>query len=614
MYVKRIQLSNYGPISRVDITCPFDEEGKPKPVVLVGENGSGKSIVLSHIVDGLLSAQQIVYPENQEVDRGKVYKFHSPQYIRWGKEYSFAKVNFENDLYSSELQLRQEKQAYPHCPDGIEEIEAQDVWDSMTPGMNCGASRTIQADQKTLLEKIFSTRCILYFSPNRFEEPAWLNQKNLRAKAQHTDFTHIQGDTNRKIINYSPLHDNKDWLLDVVHDCLLFGIKAHLDTIITDLQLDKSRMPSLGTISDMVSGKEKNLHDIVIQIVQTMMPHIEGVRLQFGMRLNRALLVMEGNKIRIPNIFQLSSGEISLLNLFLSILRDYDLCGSSFDGPESMRGIVVVDEIDLHLHVKHQYEILPNLMKMFPRIQFVVTTHSPLFVLGLQRVFGDDGFVVHHLPQGGQIGSEEFNEFGKAYRVFSHTRKHFDTIATEIRNSRRPIIFVDGKTDVAYFTRAIKLLGEQKTFQDIEIRDGAGQLKNIWKGLTRDHAEHRMIILLHDCDDKVESGEWGNVFRWTIPQIESHPIQKGIENRFSRETLEKVMKHKPAFVDIKGEYPYSVRGVHRTSPEQWAVNPDEKVNLCNWLCENGTETDFKGFQEIFNKLHEIPKLFQSDPD
>ena len=79
MYVRRIQIHNYGPIDRIDISLPFEEE-VPKPVVLVGENGSGKSILLSHIVNGLLVAQQIAYPESPEVDTGKVYKLRSSTY------------------------------------------------------------------------------------------------------------------------------------------------------------------------------------------------------------------------------------------------------------------------------------------------------------------------------------------------------------------------------------------------------------------------------------------------------------------------------------------------------------------------------------------------------
>ena len=51
MYTTRVQLTNYGPFETIDIDLPFDGE-VPKTVVLVGENGSGKSILLSHIVNG----------------------------------------------------------------------------------------------------------------------------------------------------------------------------------------------------------------------------------------------------------------------------------------------------------------------------------------------------------------------------------------------------------------------------------------------------------------------------------------------------------------------------------------------------------------------------------
>ena len=116
----------------------------------------------------------------------------------------------------------------------------------------------------------------------------------------------------------------------------------------------------------------------------------------------------------VPNVFQMSSGETSLLNIFLSILRDYDMCGAAISSAADIRGIVVVDEIDLHLHAKHQHEILPKLVKMFPKVQFVVTTHSPLFVLGMHKIFGDDGFAIYSLPEGQPISPEEFSEFGSS--------------------------------------------------------------------------------------------------------------------------------------------------------------------------------------------------------
>lgn len=49
------------------------------------------------------------------------------------------------------------------------------------------------------------------------------------------------------------------------------------------------------------------------------------------------------------------------------------------------KGIVLIDEIDLHLHPEWQRVVLPNLSEVLPNIQFIVTTHSPLVVGSLQR-------------------------------------------------------------------------------------------------------------------------------------------------------------------------------------------------------------------------------------
>lgn len=48
--------------------------------------------------------------------------------------------------------------------------------------------------------------------------------------------------------------------------------------------------------------------------------------------------------------------------------------------PSELTGIIIIDEIDAHLHVSLQRKILPFLTDSFPSIQYIVTTHSP-FVL-----------------------------------------------------------------------------------------------------------------------------------------------------------------------------------------------------------------------------------------
>ena len=88
-------------------------------------------------------------------------------------------------------------------------------------------------------------------------------------------------------------------------------------------------------------------------------------------------------------------------------------------------------------------------------------------------------------------------------------------------------------------------------------------------------------------------------------QVAHHPITKGIENLFSRTTLDRALQYKSAFIDISGEREDTIRGEKQTIPEIWTVNNDEKTCLCNWLCQNGTADDFQHFRPVLEMLCEI---------
>jgi hypothetical protein len=68
-----------------------------------------------------------------------------------------------------------------------------------------------------------------------------------------------------------------------------------------------------------------------------------------------------------------------------------DIIGQMFwenGGPlplAEMEGLVLIDEIDLHLHPKWQLGLIPTLKRVFPKLQFIVTTHSPMILPGLSR-------------------------------------------------------------------------------------------------------------------------------------------------------------------------------------------------------------------------------------
>lgn len=79
-----------------------------------------------------------------------------------------------------------------------------------------------------------------------------------------------------------------------------------------------------------------------------------------------------------PFTFQtLSSGFSSIMAVYADLVTKVSLRSI---GPEDLTGIVMIDEIDAHLHVSLQKKILPFLTRAFPKVQFIVTTHSPFVV------------------------------------------------------------------------------------------------------------------------------------------------------------------------------------------------------------------------------------------
>ena len=76
-------------------------------------------------------------------------------------------------------------------------------------------------------------------------------------------------------------------------------------------------------------------------------------------------------------INQLSGGEKCLLAMVGDIARRLAIANPGLPNPLQGEGIVLIDEIELHLHPKWQREILPKLTQTFPNCQFIVTTHSP---------------------------------------------------------------------------------------------------------------------------------------------------------------------------------------------------------------------------------------------
>lgn len=75
---------------------------------------------------------------------------------------------------------------------------------------------------------------------------------------------------------------------------------------------------------------------------------------------------------------QLSGGERNFLVLVADIARRLAIANPNSKEPLGGEGIILIDEIELHLHPRWQKNVLQTLMTVFKNIQFIVSTHSPL--------------------------------------------------------------------------------------------------------------------------------------------------------------------------------------------------------------------------------------------
>ncbi|WML89255.1 AAA family ATPase [Thiothrix lacustris] len=88
----------------------------------------------------------------------------------------------------------------------------------------------------------------------------------------------------------------------------------------------------------------------------------------------RMIVNKHGQEVRVD---QLSDGEKCLIALVADLARRLAIANPPLKNPLEGEGVVLIDEVDLHLHPGWQRMVLPKLITTFPNCQFIVSTHSP---------------------------------------------------------------------------------------------------------------------------------------------------------------------------------------------------------------------------------------------
>jgi predicted ATP-binding protein involved in virulence len=89
-------------------------------------------------------------------------------------------------------------------------------------------------------------------------------------------------------------------------------------------------------------------------------------------------------KDKIVTVNQLSDGEKCLIAMLGDLARRMAIANPQNSDPLRGNGLIIIDEIDLHLHPQWQRFVVPKLLEVFPNCQFFISTHSPNIITHVQ--------------------------------------------------------------------------------------------------------------------------------------------------------------------------------------------------------------------------------------
>jgi predicted ATP-binding protein involved in virulence len=376
MFAKKLELHGYGPFQKATIDLWSEEAPDRKVTVLIGENGAGKSAVL----DGLATLLSWL-PARIRNDKGAGYLIDELK-IHTGLPYAALTLsaNAQGEEYT---------------------------WSLAKAAKGKRVKTAGSLKDVSLLASLLSTRytqdenCSLPFIGYYPTERYVLDIPH-KIRKRHT-FKQIDGYDGALTIGidfrlfFEWFRDREDTrnegkidLEEILPFIGLKGITAvfgehddgHNVTFEEILSfLGEERLKKLNPeLYNRVKNREQLLNDpqyfAVVRALNAFMPEYTSLRIE---RKPRMRMLIDKNNQSF-NILQLSQGEKSLLALVGDIARRLAIMNPGLAKPLDGEGIVLIDEIDLHLHPRWQRTIVRRLREAFPNCQFILTTHSPLVV------------------------------------------------------------------------------------------------------------------------------------------------------------------------------------------------------------------------------------------
>ena len=126
------------------------------------------------------------------------------------------------------------------------------------------------------------------------------------------------------------------------------------------------------------SEQKENDHVISVKEAKKLLQHLLNSDIEIDVTPDKVAFLEKGSEVSFE---QLSAGYRGVITIVCDLIARLSE-KQKVERISDFQGIVLIDEIELHLHPKWQYNFIKNLRDTFPLIQFIVTTHSPTVIQG----------------------------------------------------------------------------------------------------------------------------------------------------------------------------------------------------------------------------------------
>ena len=355
MKVKRLKMVSFRGIS--DLTLEFDET---EPIVFIGINGVGKSSILDCLA--VLLSQLI----------GRIAQHEDTSYI--GASINAGQINIR-EVHGSNVQLNlgyaNQQISFAERDIKLRDFSGQDITNERNKTHNT-ITTALDLREVTWSLKKFRKERSADTSSDLVELEAIVDDitNQLEARPEKNLPLALYYPVNRAVLNVS---------LEITNEHSFEQIDAY-DQALAGVQISFGRFFQwFRALEDLENEERRDSPNYRNHQLEAVRQAIYSLLLGFSnLRVRRSPLRMtitKQGKELIVN--QLSDGEKGLLALAGDLARRLAIANPSLPDPLEGSGVVLIDEIELHLHPKWQREIIPALTRTFPNCQFIVTTHSP---------------------------------------------------------------------------------------------------------------------------------------------------------------------------------------------------------------------------------------------